>query len=247
MWALLVTAIAALVVLVRWWRSRLSFVDFFLIHITRLYARLWHRCSWRGPVPLPAKGPALLVANHTCSADPTFLVASCRRLLSFAVAREHFDLHPVTHWVLEHVRCVPVTRNGRDAGAAHRLLGRLAEGCAVCIFPEGGLSGVVRQRFRPRKHGAAFLALASGVPVYPAYIAGGPRTDDLLKSWLVPTPRAVRVYFGPAVDLSAYRGQRRTRRLLEEVTALLSERILALQPEAERKRLAKRLHPGREG
>jgi 1-acyl-sn-glycerol-3-phosphate acyltransferase len=87
---------------------------------------------------------------------------------------------------------------------------------------------------RAAKHGAALLALRTRAPVYAACIAGGPRTDDLLKAWLWPPPGRVRVIFGPAIDLSAYYDRPRTRRLLEEVTALFIERIQALQPRSRR-------------
>jgi 1-acyl-sn-glycerol-3-phosphate acyltransferase len=208
-----------------------------MLLVVRLYTHLWHRWSSNGPAPLPAKGSAILVANHTCSADPAFLIAGSRRLIGFAVAREHFNLHRLARLVLDVIRCVPVTRNGGDAMAARSLLRRLADGCVVCVFPEGNLSGVARNRVRAGKHGAAYLALVSRAPIYPAYIAGGPRTDRLLDSWLRPTPCAVRVFYGPAVDLSVYYEKPRTRRLLEKVTQLLRGRILDLKPASERKRL----------
>src|SRR5206468_415427 len=126
--------------------------------------------------------------------------------------------------------CVPVGRDGRDPVAARKALRQLLAGRAVGLFPESNLAGVARDRLRPGKHGAAFLALASGAPVYPVYIAGGPRTHRLLRAWLWPSRKAVRVFFGPEVDLSAYRGRRRTRAVLEEVTQLLMRRIEALKP-----------------
>jgi hypothetical protein len=40
----------------------------------------------------------------------------------------------------------------------------------------------------------------------------------------------VRVYYGPPVDLSAYYGLPINRKILEEVTAFLMERVGALRP-----------------
>jgi hypothetical protein len=77
----------------------------------------------------------------------------------------------------------------------------------------------------------ALLALRSRVPIFPAYIAGGPQVSDVLPAWLWPS-RGVRVIFGPAVDLSAYYGLPIDRKLLEEVTALLMRCIAALRPKA---------------
>jgi 1-acyl-sn-glycerol-3-phosphate acyltransferase len=214
---------------------RRSLLESLILRATRGYARLWHRWSSRGKRWIPATGPAIVVANHTCSADPMFLMAGSPRLLAFAVTREHFDVHPVVRRLLDFAHCVPVTRHGRDVSAARQLLQRLADGQVVGIFPEGGLSGVARCRLCTARHGAAYLALKTRAPVYPAYIAGGPRTDRLLNSWLLPTPRAVRVFFGPSVDLSAWYGQPPTRRRLEEVSQYLAACILSLRPEHEQK------------
>jgi len=203
----------------------------FGLDLTRLYARLWQRCSG-GPVPLPAQGPAIVVANHTCSADATFLLAGAPRLFGFLASREHYNVHPLTRWVLDWLGCVPVTRDGRDTSAARVALRRLEAGGALCVFPEGNLSGLAHGRLRAAKHGAAFLALASRAPVYPVHISGGPRTEKLLRAWLWPPGRPVRVMCGPPVDLSAYYDRPRTRKLLAEVAELLMKHIAALAPAA---------------
>ena len=216
-----------------------------MLGVARAYARLWHRWSSDGPSPVPVTGPALLVSNHTCSADPMFLLAGSARLIAFAVAREHVDVHPLARRLLNYTECVAVTRNGRDPGAARQLLRRLVDGRLVGIFPEGNLSGVAGRRLGKAKHGAAFLALVTRVPVFPVYIAGGPCTDQLLRSWLLPSPRPVRVYYGPAIDLAPYYGRPRTRRLLEEVTQCIQACILKLRPQKESKALVFRQpHPG---
>jgi 1-acyl-sn-glycerol-3-phosphate acyltransferase len=90
-------------------------------------------------------------------------------------------------------------------------------------------------RMLPGKGGAALIALRSRAPVYPAYIAGGPRTRELLQSWLRPSQVAVRVVFGPAIDLSKYYDRPINRKLLEEVTIYLMDHIKALRPSAAKK------------
>jgi 1-acyl-sn-glycerol-3-phosphate acyltransferase len=230
MWTLVVLGLVAAIGLVRWRRSRLGLVDFLLLRTVRCYVHLWHRWSSNGPASLPETGPAILYANHTCSADPTFLSAGCRRTLSFLVAREHYNIHPLTRWMMDHFGYVSVTRSGLDVCAARTALRRLRDGRVICLFPEGNLSGAAGNRLRRAKPGVALLALRSRAPVFPAHIAGGPRTHRLLRAWLRPSPRRVRVTFGPAVDLSAYYGRRIDRRLLEEVTALLMRRVQDLQP-----------------
>ncbi len=227
MWAFGLLAAAGLLVFVEWRRSGRGGYDFLVLQWALVYSRLWHRWSCDRPAPLPATGPVLVIANHTCSADPNFLQAGCRRILSYLVAQEHFDVHPLARWLLDYLDCVPVARHGRDWLALRRTLRRLEQGAVVCLFPEGNLSGVSKDRLLPGKPGSAYLALRSRAPIYPAYITGGPRTENLLDSWLWPSRRAVRVHFGPAIDLTAYYGRPISRALIEEVTQVLMARISA--------------------
>ncbi len=81
------------------------------------------------------------------------------------------------------------------------------------------------------KPGAAFLALATRLPVYPVHISGGPHTDELVEGWIMPTRRAVRVVYGDPIDLSQYYGRPRTRRLIEAVSAVMMREIMALNEE----------------
>jgi 1-acyl-sn-glycerol-3-phosphate acyltransferase len=231
MWALACVLVTIYWVLRSWIQSRLPWRDFFLLRLTFVYSRLWHRGSWNRQTPFPHEGPALVISNHTCSADPPILLAGSNRLLSFLVSREHFNLHPICYAVLSYMRCVPITRTGHDPGGLRRALRRLAEGRIVCVFPEGNLSGIALNRLRPGKPGMAMLALCVNVPVYPVYIAGGPRTDQLLKSWVLPSARGVRVTVGKPIDLSAYRGLPRSRRVIDEVTRFMMIKIEELNPQ----------------
>jgi 1-acyl-sn-glycerol-3-phosphate acyltransferase len=228
MWALAACALMAGVVLRRWRRSGRKLVDFLGLGCVYVYARLWHGCTYHGLPPVPVQGAAILIANHTCSADPAFLQAAFARPLSFLIAHEYYESLPRLRGLFEYIGSVPVVRDGRDVRAVRLALRRLSAGRLVCIFPEGGLSAAGRQRLRHGKGGAALLALRSRAPVIPAYISGGPQHSHVPRAWLLPS--RVRVTFGPAVDLSAYDGRPINRRLIEEVTALLMSQIAALQP-----------------
>jgi 1-acyl-sn-glycerol-3-phosphate acyltransferase len=208
-----------------WVRSGLPWQDFLLLRGCFVYCRFLHRWSSNKRNPFPKEGPAIILSNHTCSADASFLLAACDRPIGFLVANEHFNLHPLAHAILRHMGCVPVIRTGQDPLALRRALAHLALGQLICLFPEGNLSGVALQRYRKPKPGVAFLALASRLPVYPVFIAGGPRTDQLLASWVLPTRQAVHVVFGNPIDLSAYYQRPRSRALIEEVTALLMAKV----------------------
>jgi 1-acyl-sn-glycerol-3-phosphate acyltransferase len=228
MWALAVCAAAAGIMLIQWRRSGQSLIHFLGLGLVHAYARLWHGLSIRLRSPLPKSGPALVISNHTCSADPSFIQACCPRPLSFLIASEYYVRIAWARPLFEYLRSVPVARNGRDVVAARQSLRRLEQGCIVCLFPEGGLSGAGRGRVRPGKGGAALLALRSRAPIFPVFIAGGHQHGNVPRAWL--RPSRTRIVVGRPVDLSAYYGRRIDRKLLEEVTALLMEHIANLEP-----------------
>jgi 1-acyl-sn-glycerol-3-phosphate acyltransferase len=219
-------------VLFQWRRSPWPFLIFAGLGLITLYVRLWHRLTTNRPPPILPKGAAILIANHTCSADPALLTVACGQPLSFLIAREYVTI-PVLHRVIRFLQCVPVTRNGRDPGALRAVLRRLAAHQEIALFPEGGLSQAGRHRWCRAKAGAAFLALHSRAPVYPALILGGPQTNQLLRSWLLPSRKPTRVIFGPPVDLTRFYDRPIDRGLIEEVTECLMGAIAALRPQAQ--------------
>lgn len=234
MWAVALIAWAVIAVLWCWRRSGHTWWDFAYLWVPRIYSQLWHRWSTNVRMPFPREGPVLVVPSHTCSADPTFVMAGSGRVMTFLVSGKYYDLHPLCRRIMDYLRCIPVARNGRDVAAARLGLRRLQEGRAVCVFPEGNLSGISKNRFLAPRLGAAWLALKSRVPVYPVLIKGGPCTDQLLESWVFPSSKAVRVIYGSALDLSPYFERPLTRKLLEEVTYRIVEEIQALDKKSKR-------------
>ena len=233
MLALLAAAFTVSVFLVDWRRSRLVLFDYLVLRVTFIYSRLWHRWKCNRPAPFPLDGACLVVANHTCSADPVLIVAGCRFPIGFVVAHEHHNLHPIAR-VAFSMRFT-VFRSCAEAaiqGALRRILHTLESGRSLCLFPEGNLSNVRRNRVGIAKQGIGYLALKTRLPVYPVYIDGGPRTDRLLPSWVFPSPRAARVYYGEAIQLSTFYDRPLDRKLIEETTYLIMERIRALDPKA---------------
>jgi 1-acyl-sn-glycerol-3-phosphate acyltransferase len=226
MWALLLCLTAVVIVLLRSRGSPLPLFDYLGRGVVVIYTRLWHRCSSNGLAPVPAKGSALLVANHTSALDPAILTTCCGRVLSFLFAWEYYYCVPVAVPLLDYMRCVPIRRNGRDISGLRLALRRLREDCILCVFPEGNLVNAHRELPGRGQVGVAWLALRSRAPVFPALIIGGPHTWDVALAWL--RPSRARVIFGPAVDLSAYYDRPLNRPLLEEVTDLIMRRIAAL-------------------
>jgi 1-acyl-sn-glycerol-3-phosphate acyltransferase len=149
--------------------------------------------------------------------------------MSFMIAEEYFDI-PGASWLFRYMHCIPVSRTGRDIKSVRIALRRLQAGRILCLFPEGSLSGAGRGRMRTAKRGAAYLALRSGAPVYPAFISGGPQHTHVPSAWLMPTRGGVTI--GRPLDLSAYRGDKIERKTLEKVGGLIARAIVTLDPRA---------------
>jgi 1-acyl-sn-glycerol-3-phosphate acyltransferase len=136
---------------------------------------------------------------------------------------------PGMAWFFHLVGCIPVRRGGRDVGAIRTALQCLSDDEVLALFPEGDVARAGRGGLAACKTGAALLALRSDAAVIPAWIEGGPPPSHMLREWLWPSA-GVRVSFGPAIDLSPYRGRPLARALLHEVTDLFAAKILAARP-----------------
>ena len=171
---------------------------------------------------LPVAGGFVLACNHLSSLDPWPLGLPLwpRRWLRF-MAKAELYWWPL-RLVLDHAGAFKVRRGTGDVEAIETAIRLAREGHAIAMFPEGtrrrkGL--VKRHQARPRS-GAARIALAAGVPLVPAAVAG---TDRLLA--LGP----LRVAYGPPVEIDDLRSSDDPHRAAQEATARLMERIAELE------------------
>ncbi len=183
--------------------------------------RVVYRLRATGLEHLPGEGGYVLCANHTSSFDPWPLGIPLfpRRFLRFMAKSELF--WPPLGWLIKGGGGFEVRRGERDVEAI-RTAERLArEGHVVVMFPEGTRRRKgLRKKHVARAHtGAARIALAAGVPLVPAAIAG---TDRLLRL------ARVRVAYGPPVDVDDLRG-RPLQEVAQEATDRLMDAIYALE------------------
>jgi 1-acyl-sn-glycerol-3-phosphate acyltransferase len=191
------------------------------------YCALWHRLRTNGWAALPDRGPAILIANHTCGIDHLILQAGCRRVLGFIIAREYYDWSLI-HWFCKLIGCVPVNRDGRDLQAIRAALRALANGRVMTTFPEGRITPSSGRELGPLLPGAAFLAVRAGVPVIPAYIRGTPETNQIGESLITPS-RAV-VCFGDPIDLADFEPNQAGEKAVQtEVSRRFREAFLRLR------------------
>jgi 1-acyl-sn-glycerol-3-phosphate acyltransferase len=204
-----------------------------LYRVSRAFLKALFRCYNRWEVSgrehVPASGGVLLIANHTSYADPPIVGAACLRPVNFMAKAELFRI-PVLSAVIRRTHAFPVKREAADQQALRRALHLLDNGQVLLLFPEGTRSP--DGRLMPFEAGAAFLALAGKAQVVPVGIDGADRLLPRGKPVLLPAK--LRVRFGPPLDLARFRGQRRSREMLQETCEVMSAALSAVLPRERR-------------
>ena len=142
-----------------------AFARVLLVTAVGLYGRF--RVS--GAANLPARGAAILVANHPSDVDPILLGVALPRTLHFMADVVQFQRGFVGP-VITRLDAFPVRKGRVDTRALREALGLLARGEVVTLFPEGDL--VRQSTVSSFNRGVALLAARSGAPVVPVAIVG---------------------------------------------------------------------------
>jgi 1-acyl-sn-glycerol-3-phosphate acyltransferase len=198
-------------------------------NLNGFWCRFWYRLQREGICTVPPEGPVIVVANHTCAADPLLLIASTpNRILGFLVAEEYTNV-PIAGRLIRMVGCIPVRRDGHDAAGTRAALRHLRAGGALGIFIEGRIAQP-GEIIAP-KDGAAMLALHSGALVVPAHISGTRYHDSVLRSLL--RRHRARVRFGRPLDLSRYYIPKADKETVSRISSKFLDGIRALGEEAD--------------
>lgn len=165
---------------------------------------------------IPADGPLVLLANHQSHLDPVLVGVASRRPLSFLARKSLFS--GMFGRLIGSLNAIPVDRDGRSISGLREILGRLQEGEATLIFPEG--TRTHDGRIGPLRGGFGILVRRSGATVVPLGIAGA------YQAWprhrRVPRPGRVTLHVGRPIPPST------TATLTEEqLLALIQRRIEA--------------------
>ena len=195
-------------------RSPFTPAQSLLYALNYVVSRLLWRARIEGSLPVSPDRGAVIVCNHRCPLDPSFMALAVPRVVHWMVAREYCE-----HWLmgplLRLCEVIPTSRGGSDTAATKAAIRLAAAGGLVAIFPEGRINDR-QELLLPGRPGAALIALKARVPVVPCFVHGSPYDGTTLGCLLMPAK--VRLTFGPAIDLSEYYDRPVDRRTLEELT-----------------------------
>ena len=192
-----------------------------------LYDLLWVLCRTlavsvfgfrvRFAEPLPQHGGLLVVSSHQSHLDPLLLGLATDRRLSTLARSSLYRFKPFAA-VITSLDAVPIDRNASMVKTMKSIIGRLRDGRAVVIFPEG--TRTATGRLGELKSGFALMAKKAEVPIVPVAIVGAyecwPRTS------LLPRPGRIRLEFGPVIP-AAEIARLDEREILERCTAQIRE------------------------
>ncbi len=172
--------------------------------------------------PPAGRGGLILASNHLCVADIPLTGAWCPRAVIYFAKREVRDW-PVVGRVGQAYGQIFARRGEGDRQAIRESLACLAAGQVLGIFPEGHRSrGHGLLRAQP---GVAFLALRSGVPVWPVAITGTERIGKDVR------PRVILSGGLPFDPLAVARETAGPAPSHQDVADAIMRRIAALLPE----------------
>jgi len=196
------------------------------------------RRRFGGHEHLRVDGAVLLVANHVSHIDPVYDAVFVRKSSRWPhfMAKASLWKVPVLGSVMRGADQIPVERAGGGAGkqSLDAAEAALKAGKVVLIYPEGTITRDPRTWPMRPKAGAALLALSGDFPVVPLVNWGTQHVfvPYVKKGRIKPLPRKdVVVRAGPAIDLSAYRGQPVDARLLRDVSMVIMEAVRDLVAE----------------
>lgn len=192
------------------------------------FFRIYFRMQAIGMDHVPARGGAIVAANHRSFLDP-FIIGACAHRPLYFVAKKELFRWPWEAWLLSSLGAFPVDRGNGDEETIATAKAILARGDVVLIFPEG-------TRIRPGtlgkpKRGVGRLVLETGVPVIPVALTG---TEAVRRGWRI-RPHKVRVRAGvplrfPQVPIASPQSAAAVTRRIWNCVALQWEWLGGLAP-----------------
>ena len=137
--------------------------------ICQVFCVSFFRVRSYGRDNIPKKGAFVLICNHQSYLDPILCGITSHRRLGYLARDTLF-----THWffgrLISSVGTIPVKLGEADLTAMRRVIAKLKNGEAICLFPEGTRSMDGRiDRFKP---GFGLLCRRGKAAIVPAIVDG---------------------------------------------------------------------------
>ncbi|MCW2921080.1 MAG: cytidylate kinase, partial [Thermoleophilia bacterium] len=123
------------------------------------------------------EGGCLFIANHSSTWDPAFVISPLDRVVRYMGKADHAT--NALRNLADAIGFFPVRRGAGDRVAMHIGEEVLRRGDSLGIFPEG--TRVYEGNLGRPRHGAARLALVTGVPIVPVAIYGNRWSESLFR------------------------------------------------------------------
>ncbi len=198
-------------------------LEILLRTINWLLAHSFYRLKVEGRENVPAKGGALLVANHVAYSDPPLLLSTLRRPIRFLMFRQFYDI-PVLNPIVRAFKTIPVSEKDGPKEILRSLMKareHLEKGELVGIFAEGALTRL--GTMLPFNKGFERIVEGLDVPIIPVHLdrlwgsmfsfRDGPALKKLPKK--IPLP--VHITFGKPLPSSTSAQEIRAR--IQEMSA----------------------------
>ena len=110
-----------------------------LYALNYVLARVLWRAQIHGSFPIPPGQGAVVICNHRCPLDPSFMALTTPRVIHWMVAREYCE-HPAFRRLLRTCEVIPVRRGAVDMAAIREAIRLVRQGELVGLFPEGRIN-----------------------------------------------------------------------------------------------------------
>jgi len=160
----------------------------------RLFCILFFRLRVYGRENIPSEGSCILACNHQSYLDPILCGVAARRHLTY-LARDTLFKNPYFAFLIRSVNTIAIRRGRADIAGVRRVISKLKEGKAVCIFPEATRSrdGSIAD-FKP---GFGLLCRRSKAPLVPVLIDGA--FEALPRNQKIISPGPITVRYGKCI------------------------------------------------
>ena len=159
--------------------------------------------------------PFILIGNHNSAIDPLLIGWKVKRYQLRFLGKAELTRSALMRAFFKSMLMIPVQRHNMDMKAVRACLNTLAQGHALAVFPEG--TRYKKTLMEEMESGVAMIALRSGAPMLPAYIAGKPQLF-----------RRLHCYFGQPFKAVQQAGGGVSRDMIQAVMADITARYQSM-------------------